>query len=129
MLSEADKQLYARQILLRELGLAGQEQLCTTDLALAGEADPRCRAVAGEYLERAGLRVEDAVPGSTPDAARTLRLPTREAVARLAGDPALEGCAAWLLGSLAAVDAIKQVLGAGNQTPCTPAFVLSAEVL
>jgi hypothetical protein len=128
VLSEADKQLYARQILLRELGLAGQEQLCMTDIVLAGEADPRCRAIAGEYLERAGVRVEDAAPGSALGAARVLRLPASEDVARLAGDPTLEGCAAWLLGSLAAVDAIKQVLGAGNQDPCTPAFVLAAEV-
>jgi hypothetical protein len=128
VLSDAQKQLFARQILLAELGFAGQERLCAASGVLPSPADARYQAVAREYLERAGVTVHadalDLQPG--PDA---LRLPsaTQAEVAELAGDPLLEGCAAWLLGSLAAVDAIKQALGAGKQTSCRPAFVLAAE--
>lgn len=122
MLTDADKATYARQILLSELGVAGQERLGATQVHLASDADPRAAEVARAYLDRAGVGAHaDATP-------RTVQVATAERVAQLAGDPALEDCAAWLLGSLAAVEAIKSASGAGTPAVLADDFVLSREV-
>jgi len=106
-LTPAQKRRYARQVLLREFGEAGQLRLCATQARLPSDADPRAAAVAADYLARAGLAVGDAV------AARELQLPDRDAVRALAGSPSLEQAASALCGAFAAVEAIKAALGVG----------------
>lgn len=124
MLSDADKVLYARQILLSELGPAGQERLAATEVRIAAAADARVSIVARDYLVRAGV-------GSQP---RALLAPldvsaaSQAEVERVAGSAALEGCAAWLLGSFAAVEAIKAAAGVGTPAALDPKFVLAREV-
>ena len=121
MISDADKALYARQILLPELGLEGQARLAETAVGFAAGADPRVCAVAREYLQRAGLRVQ-------PDASVVLAAASGREVAARAAEPELEECAAWLLGALTAVEAIKASAGAGTPVALDPEFSLAAEV-
>jgi len=123
LLSDVDKALYARQILLSELGAGGQERLTTAAIAFANDADPRARAVASEYLSRAGV-------GSRPDDAPAVEVPVASTatVQRTAADPALEDCAAWLLGAYAAVEAIKARAGAGTAADFPSDYTLGAEV-
>lgn len=122
MLTDADKAKYARQILLTELGVAGQERLGATRVHLAMDADPRAAEVARAYLDRAG------VGAHAEDLERTVPVASASQVAQLAGDPALEDCAAWLLGAFAAVEAIKAAAGAGEPAALADDFVLSREV-
>ena len=56
MLTDPQKRMYARQILVDELGLAGQERLCTATARLSAAADRAAATVALEYLTRAGLQ-------------------------------------------------------------------------
>lgn len=123
MISDADKALYARQILLSELGFEGQARLSGAELAIADGADPTVLEVASDYLRRAGVSV-----ASQPSAAG-LPLPTAADVQRVAGDRELETCAAWLLGAFAAVEVIKQTVGAGTPAALGSEFVLSREVV
>jgi hypothetical protein len=125
LLSEADKALYARQILLSELGLGGQERLTTASITIADDADPRARAVACEYLQRAGVGT-GAGAGDAP--AVLVPVPSAAAVQRVAADPALEECAAWLLGAYAAVEAIKARAAAGAAADFPSDYALGAEV-
>jgi hypothetical protein len=124
VLTEEQRRLYARQVLLRELGPSGQARLCQSRVALGREADARAARVAHDYLQRAGLQItseQDAavVPVALPSAAR---------VGEVAGDEALADCAAWLLGALAAVEAVKQCAGVGEPGQLDARFVLNAEV-
>ncbi len=123
MLSDAEKSKYARQILLNELGTSGQERLCSTAFALSEAADPRAAVVARDYLERAGVGVR-----ANPKAPLAVSVASTEEVSRIAGDVALEACAAWLLGAHAAVEAIKAIAGAGSPAQFPDAFVLASEV-
>lgn len=124
MLTEEQRRLYARQVLLRELGPSGQARLCESRVALAGQADARAARVAHDYLQRAGLRVtSERDPAVVPVA-----LPTAERVREVAGDPVLADCAAWLLGALAAVETVKQCAGVGQPGQLDARFVLNAEV-
>jgi hypothetical protein len=142
LLSDADKQLYARQILLSELGLAGQERLASASFRVAGDADPRVSLVARDYLARAGVGAQAGTRDSNesvvtrdsneslgPGAATVyVSAASAQDVARLAGDPALEGCAGWLLGAFAAVEAIKAAAGVGTPAALETDFVLAREV-
>jgi hypothetical protein len=125
VLTDADKAKYARQILLTELGLAGQERLVATRLQWPADADPRATEVATAYLERAGVGAH--VPGADANQV-AVPVASAEAVAQLAGDPALADCAAWLLGAFAAVEAIKSAAGVGTPGSVGSDFVLSSEV-
>jgi hypothetical protein len=123
VLSDADKALYARQILLSELGLAGQERLAEAEVRIAAGTDSRVTMVARDYLTRAGV-----AGGVQRTAALDLPTVTQLDVERTAGDGALEDCAAWLLGSFAAVEVIKAAAGVGTPAVFDPGFVLAREV-
>ena len=125
MLTESQRRLYARHVLLSELGAAGQARLCASEVSFAHDAAPDAAEVAREYLQRAGVRVlpaaepGTAVQGKTPALAHALaaevEVATRTGVRDLAGDPVLEDCAAWLAGAWAAVEAIKRCAGIGTE--------------
>jgi hypothetical protein len=123
VLSDADKALYARQILLPEIGLAGQERLSTAAFEITSDADPRAAAVTRDYLQRAGV-------GGRAGGAPAAVVPVASAaeVQRVAADSALEECAAWLLGAFAAVEAIKAGAGAGTKADFPSDYRLGAEV-
>jgi hypothetical protein len=122
VLSASERERYARQLLLTEVGVAGQERLCAAQVALPMDASARAADVACSYLERAGVRVEPAaVSGQGP---LRVALPDDAAVAALAGDPRLHDAAAWLAGAFAAVEVMKQALGVG--TPGALATTLSS---
>jgi hypothetical protein len=123
VLSDSDKALYARQILLSELGFEGQQRLAATAVGFTDAADLRARAVAADYLARAGF---GASAGSNEIA---VALPDAGEVSRVAGDAALDECAAWLIGAFAAVEAIKSASGAGTPGSLDAGFVLAREVV
>ncbi|HEX7479830.1 MAG TPA: hypothetical protein VF331_18650 [Polyangiales bacterium] len=125
MLSDHEKQLYARHLLLLEIGERGQEKLCAAQVAMAQLGDARASAVAREYLQRGGTSCAAAVSGGTQV---ELALPDASAVDALAGDPRLQHAAAWLAGSFAAVEAIKQIVGVGRAGAIPETFSLSSEV-
>ena len=108
MLSAADKKRYARQVLLTEIGLAGQARLLQAAVSLPQGADARAAELAADYLQRAGLRVDQ-------EAGAEVALPVGDAVRALAGRPELYEAAAALSGAFAAVEAIKHALGVGQR--------------
>jgi len=77
---DATLRRYSRQILLREIGGAGQRKLLEAEVRAPGP-------VAAEYLRRAGLRVTVELPDET-------QTPIDK----------------WVRGSLAAVEEIKRIL-------------------
>jgi hypothetical protein len=105
VLTEQQLRLYARQVILRELGQAGQAQLCAAEVALA-EPSP-AGEIAADYLRRAGVQV---VTGP----ALSLAVPSAAQVDAIAGEPALQACAEWLAGAWTAVETIKQCVGVGS---------------
>jgi hypothetical protein len=119
VLTESQRRLYARHVLLGELGASGQARLCASAVSIARDAAPAAAAVAREYLERAGVQV-----GGEPAVAE-VEMATREDVERLAGDPLLEDCAAWLAGAWAAVEAIKRCADVGHEASITGGGVAS----
>lgn len=118
MLTEQQLRLYARQVILRELGQAGQAQLCAAQVALAEPATP-AGEVTADYLRRAGMQVIAAPTG--------LALPSAAQIEELAGEPALQACAEWLVGAWTAVEAIKQCVGVGSPARSGPQ-PLTAEI-
>jgi hypothetical protein len=123
VLTDADKQKYARQLLLAEVGVAGQLRLCATTLRTSADADAHAAQVASEYLTRAGVRLAADGGGD----ARVIEVASSERVRALAGDPALREAAAWLAGSFAAVEAIKVAVGAGAPATLPENLVLATE--
>jgi hypothetical protein len=119
MLSAADKQRYARHLLLAEVGEAGQERLCAAQVQLPVDMDPRAAQVARDYLKRAGVAIGSA------GTAVALRVDRASAQA-LAGDQLLEPAAAALLGALLAVEQIKAQLGLGEPVQLSAGLQLSA---
>jgi hypothetical protein len=94
LLDSAARSLFARQILLREIGEEGQARLCAARVWLEG--DPRAVEVARDYLERAGVTV-------APDGVALL----------IEGAAGRDDAAAVLAGAFTAVEAIKAIVGAG----------------
>ncbi|MET0385065.1 MAG: hypothetical protein ABW321_03855 [Polyangiales bacterium] len=119
MLTEEQLRLYARQVIVDELGRSGQERLCASVASIPEGADPRAARVAADYLQRAGLHVA-ADGGQVP-------LPAADIVRSCAGDPALEECAAWLHGAWAAVEVVKARVGVGTPAALAHDWVLNAE--
>ena len=119
MLTVAARQRFARQVVLAEIGEAGQERLCASTVRIAERADPRVRELATQYLERAGVHL-----GSDPAGAIAVEALDLEAVRALAGDVALEDAAAALAGSFAAVEAIKAALDVGRPARIDPKLSL-----
>lgn len=114
MLNDQQIRLYARQVILRELGHAGQAQLCASRVAITDRA-PEVARVASDYLQRAGLQVVDSAEAGLP-----VPLPDTAQILATAREPALRGCAEWLLGAWAAVETIKRVAGVGSEAKKLP---------
>jgi hypothetical protein len=94
---------YARQLLLGEIGDAGQQRLLDSRFRRAAGGDADAYAVAADYLERAGC--------ATDPSGAVLRVPSTSALLRFAGSPALAEPAAAILGAFSAVEHLKKVLG------------------
>jgi hypothetical protein len=121
-LNEEARLRFARHLLLREIGLAGQARLCAARVCIAPEADGSAGEAARDYLVRSGLTVVDTRGG----AARQVAVADHGRVRALAGAPDLEPAAAGLAGAFAAVETIKAVLGVGDPAELPPALVLAA---
>jgi hypothetical protein len=123
VLTDEQKRLYARHILLDQLGATGQARLCGARATAAPQCDTRAAAVALDYLARAGVQIDQ------QPAEHHVLAGSTEALHALAGDAALLECAAWLSGAFAAVEAIKQIAGVGAEARLDPELVLTAEVI
>lgn len=100
-LDAAARRRYARQLLLGEIGEAGQERLLGSEFAVGAASD--ASAFAAEYLRRAGCR--------ETDAGREVLVPDAAAVTRFAGAPFLLEPAAAVIGAFSAVEHLKAILG------------------
>jgi hypothetical protein len=118
-LSPEQKRRYARQVLLAEIGEAGQLRLCRTRVRIGAASDPRAAAIATDYLLRAGMVV------TTEDAAPELVLGAAGAIDTLSGDSGFGHAAAALAGAFSAVEAIKAALGAGTPANLPTDLVLA----
>ena len=95
---------FARQLLLAEIGEAGQARLCASRVKVADGADAQAAETARAYLDRAGLQVVD--DGEALEAA----VPSADAIGALARDEEQRPAAAALAGAFAAVEAMKVAL-------------------
>jgi hypothetical protein len=144
MLSDADVERYARQIVLPEVGGHGQERLLASRVQVLGDG-PASRHAA-DLLRRAGVQPGDAEPSAVVDLrldapassapagaplvigrmhgthATVDALPAGSQVASRLGverpgkgaDPALQACALRALGALAASEALVLLLHPGR---------------
>jgi hypothetical protein len=119
-LAELDRVRFARHLLLPEIGQSGQARLLAASVRVSEGADEGALAVAREYLERAGVRLER-------EGEHTLSLPSQAEVAALAGSPELVEAARALTGALAAVEAVKAVLHLGEPLQKAPSNLSSEE--
>jgi hypothetical protein len=125
VLTEEQRRLYARQVLLRELGTAGQARLCESKVVISDDGHALATRVARDYLERAGV----ALHGEPSSDATSVAVATSERVQALAGAAELADCAAWLLGAWTAVETIKRCIQVGKEAELDPELVLNAEVV
>ena len=124
MFDASQRARYSRHLLLPEIGEAGQRKLLSAKVRVIDAADSEAAIVTLDYLRRAGVDV-DADVASPNDAASVLQLPHAAAVDAVAGEPALRESSAFLLGAFAAVEAIKQITGAGSAGAFPLDFVLA----
>ena len=108
MLDDRQRTLYARHLLLAEIGTEEQAALCAATVHAPPGADTRATAVAREYLVRAGVTFSDEPRGVEAP------VPSATEVDLLAGTPDLREAAAALAGAFAAVEAIKRITGVGR---------------
>lgn len=118
-LTSAQRARYARHLLLPEIGELGQARLLASSFRVAGE--PGARAVAGSYLERAGVSVQEQA-GATVSV-----LEDQGRLEALAGAPYLLEAARALAGAFAAVETIKSVVGIGQPSELPETFSLVSE--
>ncbi len=107
---------YTRQRQLREVGLAGQQRL-QASLAVLGTT--RADVVAGDYLQRAGVKVQlrPVTEPTTPPAAGS---PSEAGVHQLPVTSheticTFEGPSEYLRGSLTALHYLRRILGVGER--------------
>lgn len=129
MFTASERRLYVRQILLDEIGEAGQARVCAVRVTIPAGASARAGEVAGEYLARAGCgRAQIAGPEvAAPDQGAggiTAPVPEDAFVAQLAGTPLLHDAAAALAGAFAAVECLKAIVGAGRPAALPADLVL-----
>ena len=131
-LSARERARYARQLLLPQLGEAGQARLLAARFRAPGGADASAVSVASEYLERAGLRVivasERDSSDTTSECIVELSGLSPDEIARVAGEPVLEEAARALVGALAAIDAVRAVVGfCGQPSRAIPSLSVALE--
>ena len=118
-LDAATRRRYARQLLLGEVGEAGQERLLAARFRRDEGSDAEASVVSVDYLERAGCAV--GVDGDTLD------VPDQSAVMRFAGKASLAAPAAAIIGAFCAVEAMKRTLGCGETRDFPAELSLSTE--
>jgi len=119
-LDAAARRRYARQLILDEIGEAGQERLLGAGFRNGADGDADAYAVAAEYLQRAGCSEEQS--------GAVLRGPSPAAVMRFAGSQALAEPAAAIMGAFSAVEHLKAVLGIADARELSLELTLSTEV-
>lgn len=109
MLDAAARRRYARQLLLDEVGEAGQLRLLTSRFRREEACDADAFEVAAQYLARAGCVAD---PRGKP-----VQVPGEAEILRFAGTERLREPAAAILGAFSAVERIKETLGLAPARP------------
>lgn len=120
-LSDRDRVRYARQLLLPQIGEAGQARLCASRVRPSKTADAGALAVAESYVGRAGVQI------SSDPAIPELALSSAAEVAALAAEPALLEAARALVGALAAVHVIQSLAGLESPSRLPAVLAMSSE--
>jgi hypothetical protein len=155
MLSDADVERYARQIVLPEIGGRGQERLLASRVRILGDGPASVHAT--DLLRRAGVQASDTKPSAVVDlrldaSASSAAAGVPHVIARMhatratvdalpadapvpldpgiqhaeaAVDPALQPCALRALGALAASEALVLLLHPGRSARRTTLDVAS----
>jgi hypothetical protein len=126
-LTEGERVLYARQLLLAEFGPEAHERMAQTQPSLAVDADGRARAAFALYAARAGLgrRPDLSVCTETENGVRRAVLPNVAALDALAGSPERAPAVALICGAFAATAAVFEAAG----VPACPAHLEQLSVL
>lgn len=114
---------FARHTLLPEIGVTGQERLCSATVVADPSADMEALAVARDYLQRAGVTV---ARNTSQAAAQTFHL-DGAATVEARGPLHLRHAAAALSGAFAAVEAIKAITAVGRAASLPGDFRLVSE--
>jgi len=114
---------FARHTLLPEIGVAGQERLCSATVVADASADPEALAVARDYLQRAGVTV---ATNARQEAGGDFHV-DGAAVVEARGPLHLRHAAAALTGAFAAVEAIKAITAVGQAASLPEDFRLVSE--
>jgi hypothetical protein len=123
-LSARERTLYARHLLLAEVGSEGQERLLSCRVRASEGQDAQAVATGLSYLSRAGVEIR----AEADDTAALSFAPGTDAeVEALAGRPELRAAASALRGAFAAVEIIKETVAAGRPAPFPARFCLSSE--
>jgi hypothetical protein len=110
--------LYARHLLLAEIGEAGQQRLLQSRVHVLDEDE---HGVCSDALRRAGVSVTDA------DATRIVSVGSERQIAHLAGRPELHEASRALRAAFAAVEAIKAIVPTGSAAEFPEQLTFSAE--
>lgn len=123
-LSDREHALYARHLLLPEVGQDGQARLFAVRPTASSEsAEAETLAIALDYLERAGLGRHASATGESI----VVPAATVEDLASIARAPEHAAVAQALVGALCAVETLKGALDLGTAGPTRPPFSLSSE--
>lgn len=123
MVTDAMRARYGRQIRLPEIGEAGQELLCASEVVLGGAGE--ARTVEASYVARAGIRVVDDASAEAKAKARAIAdgtdrvyldalaaLGFKDSMAREVGDGALRALLA--MRNVLELDGLAEIEGAGG---------------
>lgn len=118
-LDAAVRRRYARQLLLGEIGEAGQERLLDARFRRGSASDANAFAVAADYLRRAGC--------SERETGDEVQVPDEAAVEQFAGSLHLVDPAAAIIGAFCAVEHLKATLGVADAQAFPTDLQLSTE--
>ena len=119
-----ERALYARHLLLAEIGQDGQERLAAAHVELGDRTDSRVASVARDYLERAGVVTKRAAHANEPSSVAASPLVTERDVEHLAGDPRLSEVASFFAGAFVATEIVVANLGLRPAAPLPSHFQL-----
>jgi hypothetical protein len=126
-LSPTQHARFARHTLLPEIGVTGQERLCSATVVADPSADVEAVAVARDYLQRAGVTVATNASQAAAQVAEQAFHVDAATTVDARGPLHLRHAAAALTGAFAAVEAIKAITAVGQAASLPGDFRLVSE--
>lgn len=113
-----ERRLFARQVSVLEIGVAGQERILGSRVRAAEGADARVARSALDHATRAGALLDAE--------AEPIASATQSDVERIAGRPELEDAAAFFLGALGALEHVRRTVLGADVPPLLPITLATA---